>query len=178
VDAAVRGATVTAQVSDFGEFSSIAQQPSAQQVPIGGTAVFSVSLDSSAPTDAQFQWLLNRMPISNATTSQLVITNAGFANVGQYSVRITSPTLGPVALSQAATLAVLPFALNASLVPGLPAVNLQFPSSSGGSYQLQGSSDLSQWVNLGAPITGTGKYISVVQSTSLGGLYYYRLSTK
>ena len=107
-DAAVRGATVTAQVSDFGEFFTIAKQPLPQQVVAGGTAAFSVTVTNVQPADVEYQWLLNGAPIIGATSNPLFIMNASANNQGLYSVRLTYAVCGDTLTSKVAPLRVMP----------------------------------------------------------------------
>jgi hypothetical protein len=108
VDAPVAGATVTAQVSDFGEFFTIVQQPLPQQVVAGDTAAFSVTVANVRPADVEYQWLLNGVPIAGATRNPLVILNASANNQGLYSVRITYTPCGDELTSKVAPLRVVP----------------------------------------------------------------------
>jgi hypothetical protein len=49
------------------------------------------------------------------------------------------------------------------------AVEVEFGTQSGKVYQLQGSSNLVEWVNIGAPVFGVGRDITQVFSTRSGG---------
>lgn len=60
------------------------------------------------------------------------------------------------------------------------AVEVEFETETGKLYQLQGSSNLTDWVDIGAPVFGVGKTISQVFSTRGGGevnYHNYRLHT-
>ncbi len=169
-DALAPGETVAAQVSDFGPFFTIVQEPQPQQVVAGSTAVFSVAVTNVPPSDVQYQWLFNGAPITGATSSQLVISNVTTNDDGLYSARITYTISGDVDMSRAARLDVEPFGLNV-----FAAVELRFLTSLGVNYQIQASPDLKTWTNLEAPIAGTGQYISVFESTRDSSAKYYRL---
>jgi len=156
-------------------FPPIQQQPSNGQVPFGGTALFSVTVSNAPSGGVQFQWLFNGAIIKGATNSQLVVTNCSATNDGSYSVKLTSPTYGPLENSGAATLDVVPFAFHVYLLKGSSAINLQFPTSWGANYQLEQSTDLKNWTDIGSPIPGTGQYVYVTQSTSNSSYYFYRV---
>ena len=49
------------------------------------------------------------------------------------------------------------------------AVEVDFSTESGKVYQLQGSSNLVDWVNIGAPVLGVGRDLTQVFSTRQGG---------
>jgi len=87
---------------------AITQQPMAETINSGSTAVLSVAATPSA--GATYQWLLNGAAISSAsnnsaTSSHLVLSPATAANAGSYSVVVTGSN-GTVLTSNAATLSV------------------------------------------------------------------------
>jgi hypothetical protein len=61
--------------------------PSSQTIPLGGTASFSVTTDS---TNATYQWLFQGEPIAGATASNLILTNVQLHQTGNYSVRVSN----------------------------------------------------------------------------------------
>ena len=73
----------------------IMQNPVAQQILYGSTAVLQVNAVGSPPLT--FQWLFNGQPLTNSefysgvTTSSLLITNARFIERGTYSVFVQNP---------------------------------------------------------------------------------------
>lgn len=134
-----------------------------------------MTVGNALPGDVQLQWLFNGVSITGATNSQFVITNASATNDGAYSVKLTSPTSGPLGISSRARLEVVPFALNVYLPKGSTAINLQFPTSWGANYQLERSADLESWTDIGSPIPGTGQYVYVPRSTISGSFYFYRV---
>jgi hypothetical protein len=74
---------------------SIAAQPASQTTPIGATAAFVSSASGSAPLGYRWQFngisLTNGGRISGALTTNLVITNAQFADAGNYTMVATNP---------------------------------------------------------------------------------------
>lgn len=93
---------------------AITQQPTAESVNSGSTAVLSVAASPSA--GATYQWLFNGAAIttasnSSATSSHLVVSPASAANAGTYNVVVTGAngtvlTSNAVALTVASTTAV------------------------------------------------------------------------
>lgn len=77
----------------------IRNQPQAQTVALGASAVFSVSVDSYVPLT--YQWKYNGTNIPDATMNPLVVTNVQFENAGQFSV-IVSNAYGTLTSSNAA----------------------------------------------------------------------------
>lgn len=86
---------------------SIVNQPVAQTIAKGGTAIFSISASDPAAT---FQWALNGVPLSDgahvsgSNSSQLMISGATSASAGAYSCIATDS--GAVVQSVPASLAV------------------------------------------------------------------------
>lgn len=81
-------------------FVTILQDPvSAVVAPRSGIIL---SVDAIGQPPLSYQWLLNGAPLANATGSTLVINNVGTANVGNYTVAITSAQAS--ATSNAATI--------------------------------------------------------------------------
>lgn len=67
---------------------SILAQPVSQVVVPGGNAGFSILAQGSQPLT--FQWELNRVPISGATSDSLFVSNVSRADEGAYRVVVTS----------------------------------------------------------------------------------------
>jgi hypothetical protein len=83
---------------------AIMSQPQSLTVTVGDTATLTVlAAGSPAPT---YQWLFNGSAISGATSSTLALSNAQFANGGNYTVTIRN-IVGTVTSNQA-TLTVNP----------------------------------------------------------------------
>lgn len=82
---------------------SIQSQPNSQTVNQGQNANFSVTASGSPPLS--YQWNFNNSPLSGATSSSLLLTNADPTQAGSYSVVVTNA--GGSATSQVATLTVI-----------------------------------------------------------------------
>jgi len=67
---------------------SFLSQPVSQTLALGGTVVFSVS--SGTIPAPSYQWSFDGVPISGATDSMLLVTNATAANSGEYYCVITN----------------------------------------------------------------------------------------
>ncbi len=82
----------------------IAAQPQSLAVNQGANATFSVTATGTPPLT--YQWLFEGTNISGATTSAYTVTNAQFADAGDYSVVVSNFIAG--VLSSNATLTVAP----------------------------------------------------------------------
>ncbi|HEX7859480.1 MAG TPA: immunoglobulin domain-containing protein [Verrucomicrobiae bacterium] len=69
---------------------SITTQPRDQIVPTGGTAEFSVAVTNDPPL--AYQWFFNNNPLPTTTNPVLRIENVSSANVGAYSVQVSTGT--------------------------------------------------------------------------------------
>jgi uncharacterized repeat protein (TIGR01451 family) len=76
----------------------ITAQPQDQNVYPGGNATFAVTATGTAPLT--YQWQVGGTPISGATASSLIITNAQASDTGTYSV-VVANSLGSVTSSNA-----------------------------------------------------------------------------
>ena len=66
----------------------ITTQPLSQLILVGNNATFSVTAAGAQPLS--YQWNCNGITIPGATNSSLTLTNAGFANAGDYRVVISN----------------------------------------------------------------------------------------
>jgi hypothetical protein len=82
--------------------ASVAQPPVPRPVYPGGTAVFTVIANGTAPIT--YQWMKGGTNITGATSETLVITNAGPADVATYSVGVTNVAGSAVSAGAALTL--------------------------------------------------------------------------
>ncbi len=80
--------TTAAVLAIAGLAPSIATQPQSVTVTQGQNAAFSVAASGAAPLS--YQWQYGNTPISGATTTSYIVTNAQPANVGSYSVVVTN----------------------------------------------------------------------------------------
>jgi Immunoglobulin domain len=106
---------------------TIVTQPVSQTVTPGSTCVFSVNATSTAPL--AYQWSYAGNPIAGATTSRLVVTNAGTSNAGNYTCLVTD-SAGGSASTWAGTLTVaassdpgriINLSVLTAIVPSVPA---------------------------------------------------------
>jgi len=68
---------------------SIAAQPANQTIECStGSATFSLSAGGTAPLN--YQWRFNGAPLPGQTDAALTLTNAAFANAGNYDVVVTN----------------------------------------------------------------------------------------
>lgn len=81
--------SITASLTVYAQTAPvIQQQPQSQTVYQNQTAIFNVTAVGQQPLN--YQWLFNGNPISNATSSSLVLTGTSSASVGSYSVVIAN----------------------------------------------------------------------------------------
>ena len=81
---------------------AITSHPVSQTIAPGGTATFSVTLDS--PANIAYQWMRNGEAIAGATSGSYRVTGATLADAGLYSVKVTNSFSGATATSNAALL--------------------------------------------------------------------------
>jgi len=147
---------------------AITTQPVSQAVNAGSNVTFSVVASGSAPL--AYQWKLNGVNLSGATSSALALTNVQSANAGSYTVSVSN-SAGSV-VSNAATLVV-------NAVATAPAITSQPASqtvAAGGSATFTvaatGTGPLAfQWKFNGSALTGatsTSLTLSNVQSANAG----------
>ena len=156
---------------------AITNPPTSQFVLGGSNAVFQVG--AYALTTPGYQWLLNGVPIPGATNSNLVLTNAGRANEGSYSV-VVSNSYGAV-ISPNATLqvAVPQVFFEAQMLIG-GGVHLGFGDWDGSpltsndliNFELDASSNLRNWVPLNLPFSLSNGTIQVGDPTNYPARFY------
>ncbi len=79
---------VVQRSSPTGAAPMILRQPQANVVAPGGSASFTVIVADAR--EVTYQWLLNNVDVSGATSDTLFITNVGTGDEGQYSVTVTN----------------------------------------------------------------------------------------
>jgi len=84
---------------DYVAGATILQSPATTNVVAGATAVFSVVAGGTPPLG--YQWQLNGVDLAGATNSILVVSNAGLANYGAYTVAVSNNYSGTVTSSVA-----------------------------------------------------------------------------
>jgi len=123
----------------------IGRQPSNQDVMIGSSASFGVSVSGTPPFS--YQWQFNGTNLLNATNAAYVIQAVGATNTGNYSV-VVANLAGSVTSSNALLTVIIPPTLALQLLAGYPVLNLDGMLSS--NFVVQYSTNLagSNWVNL------------------------------
>ncbi|MBA3848720.1 MAG: hypothetical protein C0502_01835 [Opitutus sp.] len=81
---------------------TLTSHPLSQTVSPGGTATFNVGVGSS--TNITYQWMRNGENIAGATAGSLTVSNAGLADAGLYTCKVTNSFTGGTATSNAAIL--------------------------------------------------------------------------
>jgi hypothetical protein len=157
-------------IEQLPESMTIDVSPQEGHVPTGGQAIFSASVAGVPLNEVQYQWLFNGADLAGATSPTLVISNADAGDIGMYSVRVTHAPSAQVITSTAVLLMVSDLVLESYL-----AVEIRFPSEVGKSYQLQSSTDLVTWTNVGTPLPGTGASIVEHFRTTAGSYRYLRV---
>jgi hypothetical protein len=110
--------------------ASITQPPVPRQVYAGGTATFTVTANGTAPIT--YQWKKGGANITGATSSTLIITNAGPGDAVLYSVGVTNVAGGTVSAGAALTLLTpTPGTYEAAVVASGPAAYWRLGESSG-----------------------------------------------
>jgi hypothetical protein len=140
--------------------------PDDQQVPIGQTASFTAQVAQTNVWPVSLQWLFNGVQLHGMTNSTLILPAVTKTNEGSYSV---TAKYGPFQYnSKSARLSVLDFYIQI-----YTAVELNFTSTNGVSYQIQTSSNLVDWAAWGNPIIGTGQTMQQFISTKTNNTYRY-----
>jgi hypothetical protein len=125
-------------------------QPRSQAVPVGSRVIFTVVATASTPLS--YQWQHGGVLISGATQASLILASAQPADIGSYSVVVTTGTESIV--SAPANLTILVAAPTSPLLsmPQLRAQRLRFnvQVDPNRSYRIQTSTDLDTWVDIGS----------------------------
>jgi uncharacterized repeat protein (TIGR03803 family) len=124
---------------------SIGIQPLSQNVMIGSSASFSVSVSGTPPFS--YQWRFNGANLLNATNAAYAIQAVGATNTGNYSVVVTN-LLGSVTSSNALLTVIVPPTLALQLLAGYPLLNLYGMLSSNFVVQYSTSLADTNWANL------------------------------
>jgi len=127
----------------------ITSQPLSLSIATSSNATFSVTANGTAPLT--YQWMLNTLPISGATTNPFTIINAQLTNSGTYSVLVTNA--GGSILSSNAVLTVTNIPVTITSQPQSQSVGLGAGASF--SVSVTGTSPLAyQWLENGTNIPG------------------------
>jgi hypothetical protein len=124
---------------------SMVLQPSSQNVMMGSSASFSVSVSGTAPF--RYQWRFNDANLLDATIAAYAIQAVGATNAGNYSM-VVANSAGSVTSSNALLTVIVPPTLALQLWAGYPLLGLNGLLSS--NFVVQYSTNLagSNWINL------------------------------
>ena len=159
------------------EAPAIVTQPASLTVTNGNPAAFTVQATGSPAL--HYQWQLNATNlsdggnISGSSSAALTVTAAGANDAGSYDV-IVNNSYGSVT-SSVVTLNVVFFF--ASAAQSGSAVTFTWQSTTGVSYQVQYTTDLSSsnWLNLGAPIIATNSVTTASDNLGPDPQRFYRI---
>ena len=134
--------------ANFGELPvppSITAQPLAQQVLLGGSVSFSVSVSGTPPF--RYQWRFKGASLLNATNAVYAIQAVGATNTGNYSVVVTN-LAGSATSSNAFLTVIVPPTLGIRLSAGDPLLTLD--GMLGSNFVVQYSTNLggTNWTHL------------------------------
>jgi len=124
-----------------------------------------------------YQWLVNGTNLSGATGSLLVFSNAQVAQSGSYSIVVSnstgSITSQPVVVTVASVAAPL---VTGAPMSGSPGFQLQFAGTHGAGYSVWASTNLINWVRVGASTeTSSGDFQFTDTSTSNPTRRFYQI---
>lgn len=154
----------------------ITNQPVSLSVKQGSNATFTVGASGTAPLN--YQWRFNSANISGATTNSYTVFNAQGSNMGNYSVIVANA--GGTNTSSNAFLNVIPpqaphidqFTISAG-----GQVQINFSGDAGGTYIIEGSSNLTSWLGLATNVNTNGVFLFTDPGTNNpNGFYRLRLA--
>jgi len=161
-----RVATLTVQVPP-----SIVTHPQSQTVFAGTNVVLSATATGALPLS--FQWSWNDAPLARETNNLLVLTSVLPSMSGRYFVTVTNDF--GMAISTSAVLTVLgPVISTPTLHYSNEAFAFGFNGYPGGSYCIEGSSNLVDWVALQTVINQSG-LIRFLDVTATNSVRFYRV---
>lgn len=138
----------------------ITAQPNNQTVGFGGTALFSVQTGVSG---FSYQWYFNGVALAGATSSSLQVTNVSAAQVGLYTVRVSSASHNTFSL---------PASLQISVLDGLVNVNRvardKFQAAVAAVSAVTSAGQVTHLMKLGGAPSSSGGYTKYSGGTSRG----------
>ena len=159
---------------------TISAQPLDTNVQNQGTAVFKVSAYTTLGVINSVTWLLNGKPVPTSNTvvtlqgallsssigSTLTVSHVSSADVGNFSVQITS-LLSGTATSQNAALGILPSVTAVTSGSGMVAsgFQMQFSGPTGSNVVIEASTDLKTWTPLWTNVI-TGGVVSCIDKAA------------
>ena len=151
---------------------AITTQPQSVSVGIGSTVTFTVAATGTSPLS--FQWRFNSTNLAGATDSSYTCDNVQIANVGSYSV-VVSNIAGTLTSADAVLALIQLLPLKIDSITLMPAGQIQLQASGPpGSYAVEASPNLVDWVGLTNLIT-TGTSFQYVDSETNLSRRFYRL---
>ena len=166
------GPNGSAVVISSNAYLTVVQPPTNQSVMLGSNATFTALAVGTAPI--RYQWQRGGTNLPNATSQNLLVTNAQPADAGTYSVVITNAIGQPAAFS--ATLGVVvpaPVLTQTRMLPGgtIEIVLLQLINQQ--SYAMEISSNLVDWTVLETFVaTGSSKTFTDATATQAKQRFY------
>jgi hypothetical protein len=147
----VSSSTVTLTVSTAAVAPSVATQPASATVAVGGSVLFSVTANGTAPLS--YQWYKGTSAVTGATTSNYALTGVQTADAGSYTC-VVANSVGSVT-TDAATLTV-GSAATAPMITAQPAnATVTTGGSATFSVTASGTAPLSyQWQKAGVAVSG------------------------
>ncbi|MCX6930751.1 MAG: immunoglobulin domain-containing protein [Verrucomicrobia bacterium] len=151
---------------------AITSQPQSVSVGIGSTVTFTVTATGTSPLS--FQWRFNSTNLAGATASSYTCDNVQITNVGSYSV-VVSNVAGTLTSADAVLALIQLLPLKIDLISLMPNGQIQLQASGPpGSYAVEASPNLADWVEL-TNLTTTGTSFQYVDSETNLSRRFYRL---
>lgn len=157
------------------ESLTIESQPADQQIPVGGTARFSVGVQS--PASVSYQWYGAsgvQLPedgvfFTGTKTCTLTVHHPDLFMAGDYWVVVSSQ--GSTITSNPARLEIMEFLARASRN-----ARISFEADPGANYQLQFSDNLDEaaWTNWGTQINATGSEVTLDYTNAMPRRLWFR----
>jgi uncharacterized repeat protein (TIGR02543 family) len=151
----------------------ILTQPTNQTAHIGGNVTFVVAANGDAPL--AYQWIYNGTNVPGATTNMFSRSNVQTNQGGVYSVVVTN-WVGSVTSSNAVLTVTPPQPpqfLSINLLPD-DRVRMILSGDTGSTYVLQGSGDLTSWLDLTNTVNTNGTFQFTDGPVTNHGWRFYR----
>jgi GH25 family lysozyme M1 (1,4-beta-N-acetylmuramidase) len=151
----------------------ISGQPQSQTVTVGSNATFTVTATGTSLT---YQWLFNTGVIGGATGTSYTVMNAQTNNAGNYSVLVTN-SIGSMTSSNAVLTVnamVQPPQFQSITVLSNGVVQMVLSGQTGSSYEIDGSSNLVNWIPVTNFVNTNGTYQFTDMSSTNNPFGFYR----
>lgn len=134
----------------------ITEQPQPETVTPGEIVIFTVVATGTTPL--AYQWKFNGVNIPGATTDAYSLTNAQFADAGDYSVLVTN-IAGSVLSSPASLIIHIPAPPTfSSVAVSSNQIEITLSGETGGNYSIQSSTNLIDWEDVRNVILTNGAF--------------------